>query len=199
MDRTGVIWIGTSNGANRLDTKAKQFYHVGNQPGHPGQPEPRLRLVRLGDRRRQGLGGHRIGLEHPGPGNRDRGTDLGRPDGSDNSPVTIPSSRSTRTTTGHIWLGARDGALNRYDPRTGIFHRFPVRPGSPDGPDDDRVFSIASDLEGKIWLGTMTGLECYDPETETFTLHQARPRPTPTDFPRAASVTCCWMTGADSG
>ena len=35
MDRTGVIWIGTSNGANRLDSKAKQFHHICNQPGDP--------------------------------------------------------------------------------------------------------------------------------------------------------------------
>ncbi len=184
MDRTGVIWIGTSNGANRLDTKAKQFYHVGNQPGHPASLSHACvwSIWETPD-------GKVWAVTESGLNILDQETGTVEQIWADPSDPKRPSYDSFieihEDQEGNIWLGARDGALNRYDPRTGIFHRYPSRVGSPEGPDDDRVFSITSDLEGNVWLGTMTGLECYDPETETF--RSIKPDPTdPTGLPEGS-------------
>jgi len=168
MDRTGVIWIGTSNGANRLDTKAKQFFHVSNQAGNPASLSHACVWSVW-----ETTSGKVWAVTESGLNILDPETGVVEQIWADPSDPRKPSYDSFieihEDQKGRIWLGARDGALNRYDPETGIFHRFPVREGSPLGPDDDRVFSIAGDHEGKIWLGTMTGLECFDPKTETFT------------------------------
>ncbi len=167
MDRTGVIWIGTSNGANRLDTKAKQFFHVSNQPGNPASLSHAC-VWSVWETR----GGKVWAVTESGLNILDPEAGTVEQVWADPTDPHLPSYDSFieihEDQDGFIWLGARDGALNRYDPRTGIYTRFPVQHDSADGPDDDRVFSIASDNEGKIWLGTMTGLECFDPETETF-------------------------------
>ena len=168
MDRTGVIWIGTSNGANRLDTKAKQFFHVSNQPGNPASLSHAC-VWSVWEMR----SGKVWAVTESGLNILDPETGTVKQIWSDPTNPRRPSYDSFieihEDQDGLIWLGARDGALNRYNPRTGIFTRFPVAAGSPEGPDDDRVFSISGDTEGKIWLGTMTGLECFDPVTETFT------------------------------
>ncbi len=167
MDRTGVIWIGTSNGANRLDTKAKQFYHIANRPGHPSSLSHAC-VWSVWETR----GGKVWAVTEAGLNILDPETGTVEQIWADPDNPHQPSYDSFieifEDRTGHIWLGARDGALNRYDPGTGIFDRFSPQPGSPAGPDDDRVFSIAEDGQGKVWLGTMTTLECFDPATGTF-------------------------------
>ena len=132
MDRTGVIWIGTSNGANRLDTKAKQFYHVGNQPGHPASLSNACVWSVWETDRRQGLGGHRIGIEHPGHGNRDRGTGLGRPDGSE-TPQLRFLHRDPRGQRGPHLAGCAGRRLEPLRPPNRHFPPLPCSRGIPRG------------------------------------------------------------------
>ncbi|MEN8006555.1 MAG: two-component regulator propeller domain-containing protein [Candidatus Krumholzibacteriota bacterium] len=168
MDRTGVIWIGTSNGANRLDTKAKQFFHVSNQAGNPASLSNACVWSVW-----ETSSGKVWAVTESGLNIMDPESGTVKQIWADPTDPHFPSYDSFieifEEKNGLVWLGARDGALNRYDPATGIYTRFPARPGSPEGPDDDRVFSITADNHDKIWLGTMTGLECYDPRTNTFT------------------------------
>jgi len=184
MDRAGVIWIGTSNGANRLDTKAKQFFHVANQPGDPASLSNAC-VWSVWETR----SGKVWAVTENGLNVLDPETDTVEQIWADPDDPHRPSYDSFieifEDPRGLIWLGARDGALNRYDPDTGIFTRIPARPGSPDGPDDDRVFSIAADAEGKVWLGTMTTLECYDPKTGTYTTLRHDPA-NPTGLPEGS-------------
>ena len=129
MDRTGVIWIGTSNGANRLDTKAKQFYHVGNQPGNPASLSHACVWSVW-----ETIGGKVWAVTESGLNIMDLETGLVEQVWADPTDPKRPSYDSFieihEDNEGNIWLGARDGALNRYDPRTGIFHRYPVNKGS---------------------------------------------------------------------
>ena len=174
-DRTGVFWIGTSNGANRLDSKAKQFYHVTNQAGDKASLSNACVWSIWEDRQGQVWAVTESGLNVMDPA-----TGRVKQVFADPKDPLAPSYDSFieifEDDRGFIWLGARDGALNRYDPDSGVYRRFPTAPGSSDGPDDDRVFSITGDRRGRVWVGTMTGLECYDPETDTFTSYVHDPR-----------------------
>jgi diguanylate cyclase (GGDEF)-like protein len=64
--------------------------------------------------------------------------------------------------TGALWIGTLNGGLNRYDPQSGRFQRFPVDHGAPDSPSDRWVRVITSDAQGRLWLGTPRGLSRYE-------------------------------------
>ncbi len=167
MDRTGVIWIGTSNGANRLDSRAKQFYYFSNKPGDVNSLSNDCVWSICEDKQGQVWSVTESGINILDP---DSG-DVTRVFADRDDPYK-PSYDSfievVEDSTGGIWLGARDGALNRYDPVTGIYERFFPNPDDPKSIADDRVFAIACDQRGLIWIGTMSDLECYDPETGIF-------------------------------
>ncbi len=167
LDRTGVIWIGTSNGANRLDSKAKQFYHIFKQPGSPASLSDDCVWAMWEDRNgdvwtvtENGLNIYRTatGMVDQIPANPD---DLRSP--SYNSFVELYEDRD-----GKMWMSARDGALNRFDPATGIFERFPPMPYREGHLATDKIFTIEGDDNGRVWMGSMDGVEVYDMVTGTF-------------------------------
>lgn len=60
-----------------------------------------------------------------------------------------------------MWFGTQ-GGLNRYDGNT--FKIF----GSKDGLENDKILCSKLAPDGKIWVGTVSGLYFYDPESERF-------------------------------
>ncbi len=167
LDRAGVLWVGTSNGANRLDSKAKQFYHIFNQPGSQASLSNdcvwSLRENSNGDV--WAVTEEGLNIYHPRSGRVDQIiADPANPrTPSYNSFVEVFEDRE-----GGMWLAARDGALNRYDPRTGIYERFPIEPNSPGKLVTDKIFAIEGDGKGRVWMGSMDGLEVYDLDTGRF-------------------------------
>jgi len=167
VDRTGVIWIGTSNGANRLDSKAKQFYHIFNQPGSPSSLSNDCVWSLWEDRKGDVWTVTEDGLDiyHPETGL----VSLIAADPDDprapsyNSFVDLYGDRD-----GGIWMAARDGALNRYNPETGIFQRFAAHPDSAGMLATDKIFAVDGDKQGRVWMGSMEGLEVYDLVTGKF-------------------------------
>jgi signal transduction histidine kinase/ligand-binding sensor domain-containing protein/DNA-binding response OmpR family regulator len=66
---------------------------------------------------------------------------------------------------GNIWVGTIDGGLNKL-PRGGAgFHSYKTRPGQTGHLSSNRIYGIAHDADGKLWLGTEKGLDILDPET----------------------------------
>ena len=168
LDRTGVIWIGTSNGANRLDSKAKQFYHVSSQAGR-GSSLSHDCVWSLWENRDGDVWAvteEGLNIYHGDTGKVDQvPADPANPRApSYNSFIELYEDQA-----GGMWLAARDGALNRYDPATGIYRRFVAYPDSAGMLATDEVFAVTGDADGNIWLGSMDGVEVYDPQTDTFT------------------------------
>lgn len=68
---------------------------------------------------------------------------------------------------GFLWIGSDRGLLrfegNSYD----IYTSDPSDPGSIS---DSRILSLLCDSKGRIWIGTSSGLNLYDPSTDTFHL-----------------------------
>lgn len=68
---------------------------------------------------------------------------------------------------GFIWIGTSNG-LNRYDGYDFVVYKH--NPNDSSSISDNFISSIFEDPEGKLWIGTQgTGLNKYDPVTETFT------------------------------
>ena len=66
---------------------------------------------------------------------------------------------------GFMWFGTISG-LNRFDGYTiKVFRNIPSDPASINNSD---INSLFEDPDGKIWVSTWTGVDVYDPETETF-------------------------------
>lgn len=77
-----------------------------------------------------------------------------------------------------MWVGTKNG-LNRYDG-----HSFKIfRPSKENSISNEVINDIAGDKEGKIWVATMGGLNCYDPVENTWEVLQPGAKKTKNDIP----------------
>lgn len=58
---------------------------------------------------------------------------------------------------GGIWVGTMGGGLNRFDPRSERFHRYPVNPADPENLNGLFVISLYLDGEGSLWIASTDG------------------------------------------
>ncbi len=71
----------------------------------------------------------------------------------------------------NIWIGSNNGLilLPQADRRpTGQFSVFKYQKQNLNSLSDSRVNEVYEDRQGNIWVGTMAGLNKYDPQTQTF-------------------------------
>ena len=61
----------------------------------------------------------------------------------------------------HLWIGRSQTGLVHFDPNTGVIESYPL--------DSTRIRSIDESADGRLWLGTNTGLYSVNPTT-----HQVR-------------------------
>jgi ligand-binding sensor domain-containing protein/signal transduction histidine kinase len=93
---------------------------------------------------------------------------------------TDPSSLSDRWITalaeddeGYLWVGTRLGGLNRYNPVTGNFKRYPYSDEmSEDSISGSQITALYADKNG-IWIGTENGLNLLDPATNKVTHYRS--------------------------
>jgi ligand-binding sensor domain-containing protein/signal transduction histidine kinase len=93
---------------------------------------------------------------------------------------TDPASLSDRWITalaeddeGYLWVGTRLGGLNRYNPVTGDFTRYPYSDEiSEDGISGSQITALYADKNG-IWIGTENGLNLLNPTTNTVTNYRS--------------------------
>jgi ligand-binding sensor domain-containing protein len=60
---------------------------------------------------------------------------------------------------GAMLIGTNAGGLARFDPRDNSFHTYPIGPG---GTSDGKIYHLADDHNGGIWIATETGLDHLD-------------------------------------
>ena len=79
-----------------------------------------------------------------------------------------------------IWIGTLGGGLNRLLPgkeaggRPAAFRVFKMKPGPANSIASDAVLSILEDRQGILWLGTGSGLDRFDPASQTFRNYSER-------------------------
>jgi signal transduction histidine kinase/ligand-binding sensor domain-containing protein/CheY-like chemotaxis protein/predicted DNA-binding transcriptional regulator AlpA len=69
---------------------------------------------------------------------------------------------------GKLWIGMYTGGLNILNPVTGKIKRHKSKPSDSETLSDNSVYSIDEDREGRIWVSTISGLNLYNPKTESF-------------------------------
>lgn len=70
---------------------------------------------------------------------------------------------------GNFLIGTFQGGLNMYDPSTRKTKVYRHNPNNSTSISDDIVWDICMDKKGRVWLGTASGLDLFDPITESFT------------------------------
>ena len=154
-DGKGPLWLGTSNGLNRLDTPDSPFQviHFGNTasdyinaiaPGAGGmlwlatgnsliryEPKTDARKIYYNDAQ--------------DPGSR-----------SVNGTSAVLEDRAGRVWAGSEWNG---GGLDMLDPASGKFRHFRHANADTNSLSDDNIASLHEDAQGRIWVGTSKGLD----------------------------------------
>lgn len=73
-----------------------------------------------------------------------------------------------RSAAGTLWVGTRDGGLNKFDNTRGVFTSFKNNPKSPTSLSSNYVTALYYDKQGVLWVGTDNGLNKFDPKTGSF-------------------------------
>ena len=176
-DRSGVIWVGTGSafyddgvrnklggGLNKYDPVTNSFVRYLHNPNDiHSLIDNRVRAI-LEDSR----GVFWVGTAGDGLHTMDRKTGtfqrhlydpanpekLSRPPLKKNVPFADDHiSFIKEDATGAIWIGTFQGGLSRYDPKTGLNHRFKTGKGD-DSLHENGPWVMYSSREGILWLST---------------------------------------------
>ena len=168
QDSRGLIWIGTQDGLNRYDGYGFRVYK--HDPGDPRSLNDSW-IVSIAETPEGTLW---VGTQgNPRSLNRfDRLTETFAHVPLDNAPLKGARISAVRPSYedafGETWSGTLGSGLTRRNPRTGAVNSYRHNPADPGSIADDRVYSVAGDHLGEIWVGTHEGLDRFDPKTGSF-------------------------------
>lgn len=163
-DRSGVLWIGTENGLNRLngDNSFTRYQYIPAESNSLGSNrifslyEDLQGVLWVGTS--EGLclfDKSRLKFSHY------KHDPLNRQSLSNNYVYAIHKGSGKRDSS--LWIGTA-GGVNRFDRVSGTFLRFNEKDGLP-----DRVIcGILEDEDGFVWLSTRRGLSKFDPKVKVF-------------------------------
>ncbi len=80
----------------------------------------------------------------------------------------------------NLLVGTHNGGLNILNPNTGNVKRYRHNESDPNSIAGDLVYGILKDYKNRIWIGTRSGLDEFNPKSQTFThihLDRAGKRP----------------------
>ncbi|WP_295122754.1 hybrid sensor histidine kinase/response regulator transcription factor [uncultured Chitinophaga sp.] len=160
-DHNGYLWVGSYSGLYRYHprTGAVKYYTAGDGKSHLASS---MVLSLLEDGEQRLWVGSNGGLHLYQQATDDFRLFKGRAPDSLLTDITIRVISEDRH--GDIWVGTIDGGLHRL-PRGGTgFRRYRSEPGPAPVLSSNRIFDIAHDVDGKIWIGTEKGLNILDPE-----------------------------------
>jgi ligand-binding sensor domain-containing protein/signal transduction histidine kinase len=167
-DRSGQVWIGTIGGSlfrfNPATRRSVVYQGTASSPGCGNNNEVRALIV---DHLGTLWAGARDSLCSFDPAtNRFREYKAG-------GEGVVEIDAIAEDAAGMLWIGCRNGGVQRFDPVTGKFtiFRHSAAAGSLG---NDVVTSILADRSGTIWAGTLDGLNRLDAATGKFTVYLER-------------------------
>ncbi len=196
-DRTGVLWIGTHAGLNKVDQKRKPFLLYRSKPNDPHSLSHNYVYSIWKDK----SGVLWIGTQGGGLNKFDRQKGQFIHYRADPSDPTSLSSSWIRTIyedrSGTLWIGTLNG-LNKLVPgkREGsppTFVHYWADSDRLDSLSNNTVRTIIEDHSRMLWIGTEDGLNRFDREREKFTRYRNDP-----DNPRSLSNNFIYSIFEDS-
>lgn len=169
QDKEGFFWIGLQGGLLKWDGKRREVFTPHNS-GLTSQMITSLIEGRNGRIWIATLGG---GLLHYNK--QSNQFTAYRHDPNDPTSISNDALGSTRRmqslaedNEGHIWVASETGGLNRLDPATGVFTKYPREDKENEGLSTYQINAVYADRKGEVWIGSETGLHLYDRNRDTF-------------------------------
>ena len=170
-DKWGNIWIGTERGGiNKYNSSKTEFEYFEKEFGNPNSLSNNTINSILEDDKYIWIGTAGGGLNRY---NKSKGTfknymnNPSEPKSLVNNFVTV----LYRDTDKSLWVGTWGGGLHRLINENSsheAFHIFRFGEENPNSLISDFVSSITQDQEGNLWIGTLGGLDRFNPKTGKF-------------------------------
>ncbi len=156
-DRSGILWVGTVNGLDRMDEISGKFIHYRNNPGDPNSiPDNWVWPIYEDTRGNLWIGTVKKGLTKF---SRETGKFInyrnnpGDPSTiSDNFIFSIYEDRG-----GVIWVGTNTGGVNYFSPSAQVFEHYYHDPAVPGSIGDNNILVLHVDRKGNYWVGSRNG------------------------------------------
>ncbi len=176
VDRSGLLWAGTSGGGiNKVNREKERFSHYNSESLDPAGEDHAFILSVLEDRSGLLWIGTRRGLcrvdrqvdRHisPWPGS-------GLPEDLRRTGINSLFQDSSEA----VWIGTAGSGLYRWNPSDNRFRQYRSSPSDPRSLSQDHVSVISGDQKGNIWIGTLNGLNQWNPAAGNFTRFLADPK-----------------------
>jgi diguanylate cyclase (GGDEF)-like protein/PAS domain S-box-containing protein len=164
QDRTGFIWIGTSNGLNRYD--GHQFIQFRYSQNKPNSLSDSTILSLCEDRDGFLWVGTANSLNRFNPISGQN--TIYRSDDSDPQALNNDYIQNIfQDSHGEIWIGTAWG-LHRFLRQQGKFERFHFAMDNPATISNNYIKVIFEDTGGRLYIGTENGLNLFERATKTF-------------------------------
>ncbi len=171
-DNDGQIWVGTVNGADRIDLSARKVEHFGLSEGEiSGLSNLSVWIIIKDNRGTMWFGTYYGGIDYYNP--RTNVFDyerVGKPDQKANYPII---SSIVEVENGDLWIGTEGNGLIRHNLKTSGSKIYTAGPNSVP---HNNIKYIHVDNEERIWIGThLGGLCCYDQAADEFAYYTIDP------------------------
>ena len=167
----GALWLGTEgDGLKRYDLATDAFRSLAApllaaMPPQPGSREVRVLGIVDADGGKLWVSSNRgLFLVDAAAGRATR-VPVIRPDGSEESDIYLRSMARARD--GSLWVGSFASGLLHYRPSSGEWRAFRHEPDNPSSLSHPLVNCVFEDARGRIWVGTLNGLNLLDPASGT--------------------------------
>ena len=166
-DRSGRLWVGTSNGLDRYDRETDRFTHHRHDPNDPHSLSDDVIFISYEDR--AGVlwfssSGHGLNLYDP---QRNKFAHYQTRPGASSGGESDIVHAIYEDSAGVLWIGSSAG-LTRVDRGEGTWTQYRHDPDDPHSLGMGAVVSIYEDREGVLWIGTEGGLDRLDSATGQF-------------------------------
>ncbi len=184
--KAGALWVGTADGLNQYIRETGEFIHYSHDPSDPQSLSSSYVTEFYEDRAGVlwiGTAGKGVNLYDP------RGAKFPHyrieVEGADRERNNVVNA-IYQDSVGTVWVGT-DAGLNRFQSETPAipnlaptgsslegrtFVHYQHDPGYPASLSPGYVASVFEDREGRLWIGTQTGLDLLDRETDQFTHYE---------------------------
>ncbi len=176
-DKSGDIWIGTSKALHKFDKETEQFIQIQFSP----ESSDKNSFVKIFEDR---FGNLWIGTWN-GLNKFDRQKEQfthyrqipGNPNSLSSNSVWV-IYESSQSGENILWIGTKNGGLNRFNRNTGKYKHYFHDPYNPNSLSNNTIFTILEshfDAKNELWIGTYNGLNKLDLKTEQFTRYMHDP------------------------